>query len=247
MINKVILGVLTVILCVLSIMLFRQINSLPPPAATGELDKAELQRLSPPFFSRSASSAPTASTTSAPPATSTPMDGVTRKDVAAPALKVAERVQQLERQALGEPPAPPPAPAPAPTQPPPAAQPPAQPPVPVAEEVRAPQPRNNALKELSVQIVGRDAHLLFVTEKQLERYTYFVAKNPARVVIDLYGKFEKAKSVGKTPTNDLVGAIRTGIHADRMRIVADLEPNASPTVQVTQRSNTELLVELKGK
>jgi hypothetical protein len=246
MIKKVILGVLTAILCVLSIMLFRQINSLPPPSATGELDKAELQRLSPPFLTKSSSAPSTPSAapagkpiTAGPPAT----ESVSRKDVASPSFKVAERVQQIEQQALGEaPPTPPVSPPPAQ-----APQPPVQPATPVAEETRAPQGRHNALKELSVQIVGRDAHLLFVTEKQLERYTYFVAKNPGRVVVDLYGKFEKAKAVGKTPSNNLVGAIRTGIHADRMRIVADLEPNATPVVQVTQRSPTELLVELKGK
>lgn len=238
MVKKIILGVLVAFFLVLSIMLYRQLSLLPPQAATGELDKAELARLTPPLFSKSSPGTPSPTTPSAAPS------DISRKDVASPAFKIAERVQQLERQALGVPPPPQAAP-PAQTAPQPNTAP--QPPVPVAGEKNPPQGRHNALKELSVQIVGNDAHLRVSTEKQPERYTYFIAKAPDRVVIDLYGKFEAAKAVGKTPSNNLVGVIRTGLHADRLRIVADLLPNTSTTVQVTQLSPTELLIELKGK
>jgi len=245
MIKKSILCILLVVFLGMSIFLYRQVASLPPAGSTGELDKTEIMRLTPQVFHKSGpSTAP--QTSPQPPPKATGADVITRKDITSPNYKVAERVLQLERQSLGQPqpssPAPQqPAPLPEPT---PTAQAPA---ITLAQEIQPPHARNNALKELSVQLVGQDLQLLVSTEKQLERFTYFVATTPGRVVVDLYGKFEKAKAVGKTPSNLLVKDIRTGLHNDRMRIVADLEPNVAATALVTQKSPTELTIEIKRK
>ena len=102
----------------------------------------------------------------------------------------------------------------------------------------------NALERVEVIGIDNGAVLRIVTSKPVESFKYFSLKSPNRVVVDLYGSWSRAAVPAPAP-NPWISKIRTGVHPDKMRIVADIGVETPGPVSARQNSLTEIVVTLR--
>ncbi len=164
-----------------------------------------------------------------------------QRDVTQPRPRVGALVKQLEDKALNvEPQAPPP----------PKAEPKPEPKSEVLATVTAKptpgkKPAGNVLKSLELSSDGNAVFLHVTTEKPLERYATFQVKQPGRVVLDLQGHYAGSVPYKAVRPNALVKDLRTGLHSDKLRVVADLHDDVQAELQLQKRSDTELVLILR--
>ncbi len=163
---------------------------------------------------------------------------LTRQDVASPNQKVNKLVRSIRKNALDDEEAqsvtPPPPPA-ATAQ---TAAPSPAPPQPAAE---------NTLVALRLTSDAQHVFIHVTTQKPVATYSAFQIKEPKRFVLDLMGSYHSSVPLEKVESNAYIKDLRTGLHPDKLRIVADLHPDTDPEATVEQRSPTELLVILQTK
>ncbi len=102
----------------------------------------------------------------------------------------------------------------------------------------------NALERVEVIGIDNGAVLRIVTSKPVEKFKYFSLTSPNRVVVDLYGSWSRANIPALT-SNAWISKIRTGVHPDKLRIVADVIVKTLGPVSAKQNSLTEIVVMLR--
>ncbi len=164
---------------------------------------------------------------------------LSREDAAVPETRVDKLVRQIEERALGE------------IRPEPAIREPIVKPPHVYELEPEPKddPKQPTLRNrvISIELVleANETILDIRTEAPVEQHKYFQITGPRRLVVDLYGSFRGSRPMLQVPANPFISDIRTGLHPDRLRIVADLHPDATVTVTVEPRSPTRLVVVMR--
>lgn len=164
---------------------------------------------------------------------------LSREDAAVPETRVDKLVRQIEERALGE------------IRPEPAIREPIVKPPHVYELEPEPKddPKEPTLRNrvISIELVleANETILDIRTEAPVEQHKYFQIAGPRRLVVDLYGSFRGSRPRLQVPANPFISDIRTGLHPDRLRIVADLHPDATVTVTVEPRSPTRLVVVMR--
>jgi hypothetical protein len=161
---------------------------------------------------------------------------LSREDATMPETRVDKLVRQIEERALGE------------IQPEPAIREPIVKPPHVYElepepkdDPKQPTQRNRVVS-IELVLAANETILDIRTEAPVEQHRYFQIKGPRRLVVDLYGSFRGSRPRLQVPDNPLISDVRTGLHPDKLRIVADLHPDAAVTVTVESRSPTRLVV-----
>jgi hypothetical protein len=102
----------------------------------------------------------------------------------------------------------------------------------------------NALERVEVIGIDNGAVLRIVAAKPVEKFKYFTLKSPNRVVVDLYGSWSRA-NIPPLASNTWISKIRTGVHPDKLRIVADVIVETPGPVSAKQNSLTEIVVMLR--
>ena len=105
--------------------------------------------------------------------------------------------------------------------------------------VKGPLPPAN--KILSIQLVARneDHDVRIIGNGRLDDYEVFMLKDPSRVVIDLWGIQSTEVADDLSLGGPLVKKVRVGLHANRVRIVFDLDhiPDAEVPYQVVSKDD----------
>ena len=78
---------------------------------------------------------------------------------------------------------------------------------------------------------------------ELAQPEILVLENPSRFVVDILGASSKSSKTYNT-NSALVKALRTGIHADKLRIVLDLKTNVKPEFKVRSQGSNAYDIEL---
>ncbi len=164
---------------------------------------------------------------------------ISREDAALPETRVDKLVRQIEEKALGE------------IKPEPAIREPIVKPSHVYE--LEPEPKDdskqptlrNRVVSIELTLESNETILDIRTEAPIAQHKVFQIKDPRRLVVDLYGSFRGSRPRLEVPKNSLINDVRTGLHPDKLRIVADLHPEAAISVAEEPRSPTRLVVILK--
>ena len=105
-------------------------------------------------------------------------------------------------------------------------QPVATPPVAVEEDIRvtaqSSQDMVHTLYNIDFQETGGALQMRISANGPVGEYKSFPLSNPSRLVIDLFGKWNKPPFLDKMVTTGYISRIRLGQHDDKLRIVADL-------------------------
>lgn len=164
---------------------------------------------------------------------------LSREDAALPQTRVDKLVRQIEERALGE------------VRPEPAIREPIVKPPHIYElepepkdDPKQPTSRNRVIS-IELVLEAKETILDIHTEAPVEQHKYFQISGPRRLVVDLYGSFRGSRPRLQVPANPFISDIRTGLHPDRLRIVADLLPDVTVTVTVEPRSPTRLVVVMR--
>ncbi len=159
---------------------------------------------------------------------------LSRQEVTRPKSRVDELVRQIEQRSLG-------------TPKPDTVREPIVKPAKVYELDPEPKDEPKAAtahnRVVSIELIIENKNILLDirTESPVERHKYFQISNPRRLVIDLYGKFMRSRPKLTVPKNVMISDVRTGIHPDKLRIVADLLPDADISISVESRAPTQLM------
>jgi len=83
----------------------------------------------------------------------------------------------------------------------------------------------NVLKDIKVQITGNDASVLISSANPIYKYKSFLIMDvtPPKAVIDLPGKWAKARKLEYNIENEIIKKIRVGNHPGSFRVVLDLK------------------------
>lgn len=161
---------------------------------------------------------------------------LTRKEETSPEAEVNKLVKKLEEKSLGlENPQPP--------TPPQTAEAPQKPAAPAPAAPKASD--RNQLTSLQLSSDGEAVMLRVVTSKPVAGKSSFKMHKPKRFVLDLHGLFLRSVPRVDVLPNAMVKDLRTGLHPDKLRIVADLHDDIKTQIAVETLSPTELLVILR--
>ncbi len=110
------------------------------------------------------------------------------------------------------------------------------------EEAAAPQEEWLRLRGVTVEEVGLGHRLVFDLSRTPDSVSDFRLPKPPRVVLDVYGPHDAAKSVDRFTADDaLVDRIRVGHYNGRLRLVVDLSSAAPKTYSVRKDGNSVIV------
>jgi len=105
----------------------------------------------------------------------------------------------------------------------------------------------NQLTSLLLSSDGEAVMLRVTTSKAIEGRSSFKINAPRRFVLDLHGSFVRSVPRVNVLPNAMVEDLRTGLHPDKLRIVADLHDDVDAQITVEPQSPTELLVIMRPR
>ena len=105
----------------------------------------------------------------------------------------------------------------------------------------APASGPNSLSLLKVGFSGNDVVLHIQAVQPIASYKTLVLVSPGKVVIDLDGAYKKPAEPD-VPKNNVIKKVRVGVHADMLRIVADLHFDSEAKYTVEEISPSQLAI-----
>lgn len=113
-----------------------------------------------------------------------------------------------------------------------------------AVEAEAPQEQWLRLRGVTVEEVGLGHRLVFDLSRTPDSVSDFRLSGPPRVVLDVFGPHDAARSVDRFTADDpLVERIRVGHYSGRLRLVVDLAP-AAPKAYTVRKDGNAVVIDL---
>lgn len=99
------------------------------------------------------------------------------------------------------------------------------------EQATAPASQNGAhtLRDIDFQASDGNVRMRILSDNPTGEYTFFPLSDPARLVIDLMGSWNKPPFKEKKVATGSISKIRLGEHEDKLRIVVDLSTRQAPS------------------
>ncbi|MFP4039159.1 MAG: AMIN domain-containing protein [Desulfosudaceae bacterium] len=106
------------------------------------------------------------------------------------------------------------------------------------EQAIAPTSQNGShtLRDIDVRASDENVRMRILSDHPTAEYTFFSLSDPARLVIDLMGSWNKPPFREKKMAIGSIRKIRLGEHKDKLRIVVDLSTRQAPSPDFTTSS-----------